>query len=194
MIDLAISHVVNQLNQYLKRRFSINEDVVIASNLMEQDGTISPNINNKLVIFLVNIEKENFYKTHQHNRNLSEAALVTAAPIHLNIFLMFAAHFPGKNYLEALKFISQTIAFFQKNPLFNHQITPDLDNRIDKLILDIENISIQDLSNLWGIFSGKYLPSVLYKMRMLTFESEDIKEQVSLIFEDKADINRKDNF
>ena len=63
MIDLAVTNVANQLNQYLKRRFSINEDVVIASNILEQDGTISPNINNKVVIFLVNIEKENFYKT-----------------------------------------------------------------------------------------------------------------------------------
>ena len=183
MIDLAVAHIANQLNQYLKRRFSINEDVVIASNLVEQDGSLSPDITNKLVIFLVNIEKENIQKSPHINKIVTETGLITAAPIHLNIYLMFAAHFPGKNYLEALKFISCTIEFFQKNPLFNHNNTPGLDSRIDKLSLDIENISIQDLSHMWGIFSGKYLPSVFYKMRMLTIASEEIKEQVSIIKE-----------
>jgi len=39
-----------------------------------------------------------------------------------------------------------------------HQNTPDLDNRIDKLTMDIENLNIKDLSSMWTILSGKYLP------------------------------------
>ena len=91
---------------------------------------------------------------------------------------MFASCFSGKNYPEALKFISNTISFFQKNPVFDHQNTPELDEKIEKLTLAIENISLNDLSSLWGVLCGKYMPSVLYKVRMLTFDAVDIKESV----------------
>ena len=67
---------------------------------------------------------------------------------------------------------------FQRNPVFDHQNTPDLDRRIYQLALDIENLNAKDLSSLWSILSGKYLPSILYKVRMLSFAADDIKAQI----------------
>jgi hypothetical protein len=95
-------------------------------------------------------------------------------PVHLNLLVMFAANFGGSNYPEALKFLSSTVSFFQSRPLFNHQNAPDLDRRIDKLTLEIENLSLSDLSNLWGILSGKYMPSVLYRMRLVSIDASQI--------------------
>jgi hypothetical protein len=92
--------------------------------------------------------------------------------------VMFAANFSGSNYPEALKFLSSTVAFFQGRPLFNHQNTPELDRRIDKLTLEIENLSVSDLSNLWGMLSGKYLPSVLYRMRMVNIDANQLTAQI----------------
>jgi hypothetical protein len=91
---------------------------------------------------------------------------------------MFAATFSGVNYPEALKFISQTIAFFQGRPVIDHQNTPDLDPRIDKLMLDIENLNAAELSNLWGILRGTYMPSILYRMRMVTIDAGQWTAQV----------------
>ena len=50
MIYSAVSHIVNQLNQFLKRSFDLGEDVVVMSNLMELDGTVAQNVGNKLVV------------------------------------------------------------------------------------------------------------------------------------------------
>jgi hypothetical protein len=179
MINSAILHLTNYLNQYLKRTFDLNEDIVALSNIVEQDGTVATNVTNKLVVCLVNIEKDST-SVNLPKRGMmpSDKAVMGYPPVHLNLYLMFAAHFSGNNYSEALKFLSHTISFFQRNPVFDHQNTPDLDRRIHQLALDIENLDTKDLSSLWSILSGKYLPSILYKVRMLSFAADDIKAQI----------------
>ena len=47
--------------------------------------------------------------------------------------------------------------------------------------MEIENLNMQDLSSLWGMLSGKYQPSILYKVRMVAFESGDVLSQISPI-------------
>ena len=179
MINSAILHITNYLNQFLKRTFDLNEDIVALSNIVEQDGNVATNVTNKLVVFLVNIEKDSTPgNLPKRETTQSDKAVMGYPPVHLNLYLMFAAHFSGNNYSEALKFLSHTISFFQRNPVFDHQNTPDLDNRIAQLTLDIENLNIKDLSSMWTILSGKYLPSILYKVRMLTFAADDIKVQI----------------
>ena len=179
MINSAILHITNYLNQYLKRTFDLNEDIVALSNIVEQDGTVATNVTNKLVVMLVNIEKDST-SVNLPKRGMmpSDKAVMGYPPVHLNLYLMFAAHFSGNNYSEALKFLSHTVSFFQRNPVFDHQNTPDLDRRICQLALDIENLNVRDLSSLWSILSGKYLPSILYKVRMLSFAADDIKAQI----------------
>jgi len=179
MINSAILHITNYLNQYLKRTFDLNEDIVALSNIVEQDGTVATNVTNKLVVCLVNIEKDSTpVNLPKRGMMPSDKAVMGYPPVHLNLYIMFAAHFSGNNYSEALKFLSHTISFFQRNPVFDHQNTPDLDRRIHQLALDIENLDTKDLSSLWSILSGKYLPSILYKVRMLSFAADDIKAQI----------------
>ncbi|MCH8292601.1 DUF4255 domain-containing protein, partial [Candidatus Poribacteria bacterium] len=127
MIDSAISHIASQLNQFLKRSFDLNEDIVVISNILEQDGNLASHIDNKLVVFLVNIEKDTVpHRQPNGNTVGGNRSMISYPPVYLNFYLMFAAHFSGNNYLEALKFISNTISFFQRRPLFDHQNTPDL--------------------------------------------------------------------
>lgn len=180
MIHAAVSHIASQLNQFLKRSFDLNEDVVVLSNIAEQDGTLAPNINNKLVVFLVNVEKESA-SARPGNPGSFDRSVSSYPPVFLNLYVMVAGNFGCSNYAEALKFLSNTVSFFQRQPVFDHQVTPELDKRIDKLALDIENLNIQDLSSLWGILSGKYQPSILYKVRMVAFDAGDIRSQLSPI-------------
>ena len=58
MIDTAIAQVASQLNQALKRQFMVSEDLVVTSNLHEQDGSVATQVVNKVAVFLVNIERE----------------------------------------------------------------------------------------------------------------------------------------
>jgi hypothetical protein len=182
MINSVVGHLAQQLNQFFKQAYDLNEDIVVISNLLEQDGAIASGVSNKLVMFLTNIEKDTvpFRQPLGGAETMDGRAVMTIPPLYLNLYVMIAANFSGANYAEALKFISNAIAYFQRNPVFDHRNAPDLDSRIEKLILEIENLSIQDLSNLWSILSGKYLPSILYKVRMVVMDREDIAGQAPL--------------
>ncbi len=178
MINAAINHIATELNQHLMRTFGLNQDVVVVSNILEQDGTVATNVNNQIVVSLVNIEKDTVPFRQQNVPNAgTTSTVVTNPPIYFNLYLMFASYFSGNNYQEGLKFISNTISYFQGQSVFDQQNSPGLDRNINKLILDVENLNMNDLSNLWGILSGKYLPSVLYKVRMVTFDSNAVKKQ-----------------
>jgi hypothetical protein len=184
VIYAAINQIAVELNQYLKRAFERSEDTVVVSNLLEQDGTVASHIDNKVVLFVANIEKETVTSALPRARVVgAERSVVGSAPLHLNLYVMFAAYFSGNNYPEALKSISATIRFFQMNPVFDHQNTPDLDPRIDRLTLDVENLDIQELSNLWGILSTRYLPSVMYKVRLVTIDADAVRSEVHTITE-----------
>lgn len=182
MIDIAISHIAAQLNQSLRRNLQVGEDLVVVSNIVEQDGTLAQHVANKLVVSLVNIERDSLpHRGTAHSGTSLGRMGQSPEPLYLNLLLMFAANFSGSNYVEALKFISATVAFFQGRPVLDHSSSPDLDPRIERLVLEIENLALSDLSNLWSILSGKYVPSVLYRVRMVAVDSSQISGQVSRI-------------
>jgi hypothetical protein len=178
MINAAIDHICFQLNQHLTKVYGLNEDVVVISNILEQDGSVSTHINNKIVVSLVNIEKDSIpFRQQTVGPAGATRSLVTARPLYFNLYLMVASYFNGSNYQEGLKFISTTLRYFQGQSVFNQQNSPGLDSGIEKLILEIENLDLNNLSNLWGVLSGKYLPSVLYKVRMISVDAEAVIDQ-----------------
>ena len=187
MIYAAIVHITGQLNQNLKRSFNLNEDIVAVANITEQDGTVTVNTANKIVASLVNVEKEMTPGCRPPAAASANLPPVESyPPIHTNLYVLFAGNFSGNNYVESLKFLSATISFFQRNPLFTSQNSPDLDRRIARLALEIENLNFKDLSSLWTVLSGKYLPSVLYKIRMITFDGREIVGRAPRIIETQS--------
>ncbi len=190
MLYLSLQLVASQLNQHLKNAYDLHEDVVVVSNLVEMDGSVAPNINNKLVIFLVNIEKDAVSFRQKSAQDVLSRAVQGSTPLSFNLYVMITANFTGSNYTEALKFLSSAISFFQRNPVFTHQSVPDMDRRIEKLIMDIENLSTQDLSNLWSALGGKYLPSIFYRIRMVTFDADDITGLVPVVTEPQSTVKK----
>lgn len=190
MIDTAISHIAGELNQFLKRSFDLDEDVVVVSNILEQDGTVASHVNNKIVVSLVNIQKDTVPFQQQNLASVGSArSVVSSPPVFFNLYLMFASYFSGNNYQEGLKFISNTINYFQSQPVFDRSNSPGLTGNIDKLILDIENLNMNDLSGLWGMLSGKYLPSILYKVRMVTYDSGAVVKQTSAMTQPQQSVS-----
>jgi hypothetical protein len=189
LIQAALNHLATQLNAHLKRTNNLTEDIVVVSSLVESDGNVAAHTNNKLVLLLTNIEKDPVPQANTARATgFDGRALVSSRALYLNLYIMVAANFSGSNYAEALKFISKAIAFFQMQPVFDKQSTPDLDSRIDKLVLDIENLNIQDLSNLWGLLGGRYLPSVYYRVRMVTIHPDNVVAQLPYATRPQSDV------
>ncbi|MCC5946176.1 MAG: DUF4255 domain-containing protein [Bernardetiaceae bacterium] len=187
MIYAAFSTIADELNSFFKSRFGQTEDLVLISNIVNQDGSTAIPEENKVVLTLTNLERETLTsvnRTTGGNRS-----------ININIYVLMTAYFTGTNYPEALKFVSAIISHFQANAVLTHQNTPDLDPDIHKLVFEIVNLDMQALSHVWGMLGSKYMPSVLYKVRMVTFQEGVITTPVSLIsgVGSKASANKKLN-
>lgn len=177
MINATMSLITAQLNQHLRRRFQVHEDLAILSNLLESNGSVVPQVVNKLVIFLVSVEQDT--RAHRaagvglHN----QGRVRTQDPVYLNIFAMCAANFSGNNYPEALKFLSGSIQFLHERSVFDHQNTPDLDPSLDKLVLSIENLDRTEMQSIWGLHGGRYLPSVLFRVGMVSIDGQQVQRR-----------------
>ncbi|MGQ7846064.1 DUF4255 domain-containing protein [Granulosicoccus sp. 3-233] len=190
MIEAALSHVALELDRHLKRKLGESEGRVVLSPLFEQDGTVTARIDNKLLMFVVNIEKDSVARGNG-SRDSELTQRGSTRPLHLNLHVLVAANFANGNYAEALRFISDAASFFQRQPVMTSTNSPDLDPRIQRLTLDIENLSISQLSNLWSILGGRYLPSILYKIRMITLESADVLREVQPIREPATTVSTR---
>jgi hypothetical protein len=162
MIHEALTIISDKLNTYFTNRFSLNEERLVLSNIVNQDGSVAINESDKMILTLINLQEEAI-------ASMNSRMVGVNRPVNLNLFILFSAYFTGGNYEEALKFLSATIGFFQSNPVINHHNTPELDDSIEKLSCEIVNTDLQSLSHLWGVLGGKHMPSVMYKIRMVTF-------------------------
>lgn len=116
MINASLQFLASQLNQHLRLKNPIQEDMAVVSRLMDNDGRESERATNKLVLFLANVEKDSmvqglFSKPElDGNRNV-----VHSKPIFLNLHVVLAANFKSQHYEESLKYLSKAVGFL---PIF----------------------------------------------------------------------------
>lgn len=170
MIDTALLQIATSLNEALRRSLGVAEDLAALSSLHEPDGSLASQATGRLSMFLVNIERDALSGTGSRVAPTARVAL-SPAPVCLNLQVIFAACFDARRHVESLRLLSAVIGFFQSRPVLDHHNTPELDPRIDRLALDIQNLSFAELANLWGLLGGKYLPSVLYRVRMVSIDA-----------------------
>jgi hypothetical protein len=175
MIYEALTCVCEEINEYFKNKLKVNDDKVILSGIVDQHGSIAIQGENKIILTLINVEKETIVNGNGSSAGMSFTA-GSNQPVNINLYVLFSAYFSSNNYPESLRFLSFIIGYFQFRTVFNRANTPQLDARIDKLIFEMAKFSHHELSNLWSAIGAKYLPSVIYKVRMLSIDESVMKE------------------
>jgi len=173
MIDLAIDFICRQVNAYLCIKLNITD-----GSILIQPANISWNDNESTAsngkdssnafVSLVNIEEDRISKTPQNYVRNGNDIIYKNPKLYLNLYLLFSANLTS--YLESLKRLSYIIQFFQYKNVFNSVNSPDIPPGINELVLDLITLSYQDLNNLWGIMGSKYLPSAMYKVRLINID------------------------
>ena len=189
-IGKTIDLVKIKMNQYFNNFHKENEEWVVVSNIVKQDGSLYESSKNKVVIFLANIEHETIISTYKTNVSVNdERYAIVAPPIYINLYLLFYANYSGRNYRDGLLMVSGIISFFQQYSNFTHDNLPGLEPEIEKLTFEMVNMDMTELSYLYGLVGTKYLPSVLYKVRMIPFIGDTIKGQSPAVqgLQDQAD-------
>lgn len=179
MIHSSLNFIAKELNAYYKDTFKINDDRAIVSNLVNHDGTVPITINDKMVISLVNIEQETAVANLPFSKKTDSGYSVKNPPVSINLYVLFAGNF--NNYEESLKFVSATISFFQNNIVFMGADYPEMGPNVYKLVFELFKTDYQSMSYLWSTVGAKYMPSMSYKVRMLTFDDDTAKARGGLL-------------
>ena len=188
MIDKIIKVIATELTTYLDVVAGLEEEasnIVDVSHLFNSSGEAIPN---GLGITLVNIEEDRINRANDPYVKTTDGITKVNPEIRLNLFVLFSANFDS-TYSEALKFISYVIRFFQSKQVFTPENTPTLDSEVEKIIVEMHPMSFEQQNYLWGMIGGKYLPSVLYKFRLLVVQEDLPTVAVSKIKEIKETIN-----
>lgn len=174
MIYESLSCLAEEMNIFFRSKLKITEDKVIVSSIVNQDGSVAIQGENKVVITLVNMTKDMGIKREY---GINAGVVGNAAkPVCLQLSILLSCYFTANNYAEALRFLSFVISFLQTKNVFDHSNTPQLDDAIDKLVFEMESYEPDRLNNIWGTLGAKYMPSVLYRARMIILDATVVRE------------------
>lgn len=182
MINEALQFIAQALDQALKNSFHADDELVVMNNVIQTDGSI-PTINqNKIVLSLVNIEKETNKQYNHYNRPLEGSKYSSGSPSEFyNLDILFSANFD--KYDESLKMLSAVIAYFQGHTSLTSADSSSIPPGIKKIDLEAEKLIFHQMHNLWTAMGAKYQPSVMYKVRLLNIQSAQVKGTVSSVMQ-----------
>lgn len=194
MLDLCLEYLKGRMDQSIKNVFELSDDLVVVSPPADLDGTKSPKIQNKILIFISNIEKDSFSKSYRpENIHNSNRSTISSKPLFITMTVTIAANFATSHYTDGLKVLSHLLAFFNRHNSFTRQNSPDLPRDIEQINMELESIPGEQLNHMWGIFGSHYLPSCIYRVRALIPDSEAILSQVGKIHVSDTDLTKREN-
>ncbi len=171
MINVVLSVLKDKLNEYLKNVGTTELNVVEFIDTNSNDPVSFTN--DKVTPFLINVsEDRKFRNADQYSGIIQNGVRTQANPeIRIELLILFVSKF--SKYDQALKFLSHVIKFFQVNRIFNPLNSPQLsDERIEKLVVELISLPLEEQNQVWHSLNTSYLPSVLYRVRLLSFIDE----------------------
>lgn len=172
MIGPALQFTHQILDQFLRNRFGLDESVVILNNVVDSTGAVPVANQNKVVISLLNIDKETNRPFYNINKKLSSGSYADMNTTErFNLDILISANFDA--YAETLKFLNAAILFFQVNPGLDASTSSSIPAGLNKLEFEIEKITYHQMHSLWTAMGAKYQPSVVYKIRLITIQGNE---------------------
>ena len=179
MINESLSFIVEQVNEYIGLKAGGDTTRVELNALVDQDGKVQVD-DDRVACTLVSIEEERIAKVHVAYEVVNGVSTKKNPPLKFNLYILFAANpkieTAKTNYGEGLKLISHVITFFQGKNVFDKYNSPGMPDGLNKLIMEVYSMPIEQQNYLWGALGAKYLPSVLYRLRLVVMNDERVHE------------------
>jgi len=175
MINETVRFLTDEINKFLSLKLGVTTDPrLVAGNVaraLDTDASGTTNVMfQKAIISVVNIEEDRISRSPEPFVRTDTGITYKNQPVYLNLYILFSINL--KEYPEALKWLAYIIQFFQHQNVFTQISNPALDVRIQKLIADMCTLNFEQINHLWSTLGGKYLPSVLYKFRLVTIDED----------------------
>jgi hypothetical protein len=189
MIYETMKFLSDEINAYLSLKLGVNTDPrLILGNVakaLDNDTPGPASLTGKAILTLVNVEEDRIAKQQENYYKNNTSVIYKNPPTYINLYLLISIN--KAEYSDSLKWLAYIIQFFQYQNVFTPLSHPALDTRITKLITDLYTLNFEQINHLWSTLGGKYLPSVMYKVRQITLDEDAVIAGGGLITE--IDIN-----
>jgi hypothetical protein len=198
MIRTTLEFIKSELEAYMINReqdpanYSAG-NVVDLKSIVLPNGNINITDTTHVTVMLVNVEEERREgKQSYYVPTADKKYLRLNPPTEIDLFILFVAN--NSDYPTALRDLSDVIEFFQSNSVFDSQKYPSLNasvtdpinktwQLIDRLVFKLVSLTFEQQNNLWGMLSSKYMPSAVYRVKMLTVFETKSDEKVASVTE-----------
>src|SRR5690606_18699649 len=106
---------------------------------LDPDTSGGGGLSNKAILTLVNVEEDRVSRDPNPFHRTETGIQYRRPALHLNLYLLFS--FNRTNYADNPLWLSHVIQFFQHQPVFEPQTHPQLDPRIQKLVVDLHTLN-----------------------------------------------------
>lgn len=185
MIDKVLEVIRTEVNDFIGKKLDDTtvQNRVVLTSFVDDNGRVAIPTDS-IGLSLLNIEEERTFRESAMIRTTKaeSSAFFVNPPVSLNLQIMFTTYF--NNYTENLKQISFILACFQTKPVFDRSNTPALAG-LDtaRLIFEINTLPLEQQHYIWSMIGLRYLPSVIYKVKMLTIFERDVVSEAANIKE-----------
>lgn len=179
MLVEAITLLLSGVNQYIHAVDGNpvgSADVAIWGNVSQlEHPEIGTTLENQLILSLINLEEEATLKNGPAAFRNNGQIEYRHRPVHLNLFLIFAANYT--NYNTALQRIDQVVTYFQSHKNFDLAGFPGVVTTLNpaselSVAMELISLSLEEINHLWGSLGGKELPFVAYRGRLVVLEED----------------------
>lgn len=172
MIHTTLGVLKDKLNEYFKIKTGVDNDLIKFIDSSNNDPVSFTN--NVITPFLINISEDRKFRNADQYAGVIKNGIHTQLnpEIRVELLILFVSKF--SDYDQALKFLSYVIKFFQSNRVFTPSNTPELaDEDIEKLVIELISLPLEEQNQVWHSLNTSYLPSVLYRVRLLSFTDDE---------------------
>lgn len=185
MINTALGVLKNKLNEFI--RVKTGEDTERVKFIQSSNNEPVFFTHDAITPFLINVSEDRKFRNADQFSGVVKNGIKTQSnpEIRIELMILFVSRF--KEYDQALNFLSLIIKFFQANRIFTPTNSPTLaDDNIEKLIMELISLPLEEQNQVWHSLNTSYLPSVLYRVRLLHFLDE---QSIEFVGEQTSDIH-----
>ena len=174
MIHDTLSFLCTEVNKYFNLKLGNTTDPRLrignASRALDDSLSGANSLKDKAILTLVNVEEDRVARQQENFSRGDVGTIYKQPPLYLNLYILFSIN--KDDYKDTLIWLSYIMQFFQHQKVFTPTAYPNLDSGIQKIMVDLFNLNFEQVNHLWSTMGGKYLPSVMYKVRQITVDED----------------------
>lgn len=171
-----IDFLKKDLNAFISSIKGVKDDYVLVTNLNNiTEGQQSAD--KKIIISIANIEEEKMLKTPENYIRVNNEINYKKPPVWLNLICLITYYSKSSENYDGIDLLAYVVQYFQSKPRLDQMsafVAGSFPPHYEDVRVEFLSLNYEQTNYLWGLFGGKYYPSVLYKFRTIPVDHEEL--------------------